>query len=504
MRILTLALSMLLACGGSSPARDEADTDGADMARLPICSGRFYPADPEELAAMVDSLLETSTFTGPGGAVIAGVVPHAGYVFSGGTAADFYSSIRGEDIDVVVLVGPSHQVSFSGFSVFQGSSYLTPLGEVPVDEGIAGRLLDSHPAASFVPAAHESEHCLEVQLPFLQRVLEPGFSIVPIIVGSADEDQLRFMAELILAEAFERRVLVIASCDLSHYPPVELAREVDSMTVAAILAGDAGVFLDVTSQEALPEGLGTFACGRLPVAMVMSYAGFFPGMEAEPLSMTTSADYSGDGSQVVGYASILFTSTEPDPAGWSLSGELGDVLLGIARGSVEAAVGGAEYSLPADLPQDLDVPRGAFVTLKRNGLLRGCVGSILAVSPLAETVAEMARSAALEDPRFIPVSPAELEELEYEISVLTPLQIVEDWSRVRVGTDGLLIIAGDGRSGVLLPQVPLEQGWDLEDFLQGVCLKAGLSPEAYLGDVFLYRFQAQVLVESGSDTLQGD
>ncbi|MBN2608440.1 MAG: AmmeMemoRadiSam system protein B [Candidatus Fermentibacteraceae bacterium] len=504
MRILTLALSMLLACGGSSPAQDGSGPDAADMARPPVCSGRFYPADPGVLEAMVDSLLEPRTSTGSGGAVIAGVVPHAGYVFSGGTAADFYSAIRGEDIDVVVLVGPSHQVSFPGFSVFQGGSYLTPLGEVPVEQEISGRLLASHPAASFVPAAHEAEHCLEVQLPFLQRVLEPGFSIVPIIVGSADEDQLRFMAELILAEAFQRRILVIASCDLSHYPPEELAREVDSMTVAAILAGDAGAFLNATSQEALPEGVGTFACGRLPVALVMYYTGFFPGMEPELLSMTTSADFSGDGSQVVGYASILFTSQEPDPAGWSLSVEMGDMLMGIARGSVEAAVDGTDYSLPADLPRDLTVPRGAFVTLKRNGLLRGCVGSILAVSPLAETVADMARSAALEDPRFIPVSPAELEGLEYEISVLTPLQIVDDWRRVRVGTDGLLVVTGDGRSGVLLPQVPLEQGWDLEEFLQGVCLKAGLSPEAYLGDVLLYRFQAQVLVEGGSDTRRGD
>ncbi len=224
----------------------------------------------------------------------------------------------------------------------------------------------------------------------------------------------------------------------------------------------------------------------------MSYSALYPDVTPELLSLTTSAEFSGDDSQVVGYASISFATPEFEPSEWSISPEGMDILLEIAAASVRCAVEGADYSLPGTLPDELEVPRGAFVTLKRNGQLRGCIGSIRPVGPLAETVMNMARSAALEDPRFMPVAKAELQDLEYEISVLTPLQILDDWRDVVVGTDGLIISGSGGRSGVLLPQVPLEQGWNREEYLEGVCIKAGLNRNAYLGDVTLYRFQAQV------------
>jgi AmmeMemoRadiSam system protein B/AmmeMemoRadiSam system protein A len=441
---------------------------------------------------MVDSLLDISGVQLTAGDVIAGVVPHAGYVFSGATAADFYSSIEGIDYDVVVIIGPSHYVSFHGFSIFDGNGYLTPLGEVDVATDIAQRLRESHPSASFIPEAHESEHCLEVQLPFLQRVLQPGFRIVPIVMGDAEPDELKYMAELILAESYDQRILVIASSDLSHYPTRELAEEVDSLTVGAVLNAEMNTFLEITSEEQLPRGLSTFACGRLPIALVMSYAALYPDVTPELLSMTTSAEYSGDDSRVVGYASIVFETPDFEPSEWSISPNGRDFLLEISVESVRCAVEGENYNLPDTLPAELELPRGAFVTLKRNGRLRGCIGSIRPAGPLAETVMRMARSAALEDPRFMPVTEMELQDLEYEISVLTPLQILDDWHDVVVGTDGLVILGSGGRSGVLLPQVPVEQGWNREEFLEGVCRKAGLSLNAYLGDVTLYRFQAQV------------
>jgi MEMO1 family protein len=508
MRKLLILCILLVGCGDGTPPPEENHSAGSDRIRPAVCAGRFYPADSIELANMVDSLImlsvngtsgELREEPGIGTGLIAGVVPHAGYVYSGSTAADLFSAIRGESFDVVVLVGPVHQVGIEGFSVFSGSSYQTPLGEVPVDQEMADRLRESHPMASFVPAAHEAEHCLEVQLPFLQRSLAPGFSIVPILVGNADAEQLRYMAELILAESFDKRLLLLASSDLSHYPTRELADEVDSSTIQAVLAGDPQGFLSATSPGSMPQGLATYACGRLPIALVMFYAQYFPAMEARLLSRTTSAEYSGDDSQVVGYASIEFLSEKPDPGDWVLAESDAEALLDIAHASVLSAVTGNAFELPDDLPDDLYLPRGAFVTLKRNGQLRGCIGSLSAWEPLAETVADMARSAALEDPRFIPVSEAELDELEYEISVLTTLQIMEDPYSVRVGTDGLLIIGPGGRSGVLLPQVPVEQGWTEEDFLEGVCMKAGLPPQAYMDDVVLYRFQAQIIGEEADE-----
>lgn len=488
MRILILVSFLLIACGGDSPAQDSS----GGMLRPPVVAGRFYPGDSIGLSTMVDSLLGISAVSNSTEGVIAGVVPHAGYVFSGSTAADFYRSIEGNDYDVVVIIGPTHHVSFHGFSVFEGNGYLTPLGEIDVATDMAERLRESHPSASFVPEAHASEHCLEVQLPFLQRVLQPGFKIVPIVAGDSGPDELRYMAELILAEAYDRRILVIASSDLSHYPTREFAEEVDSLTVDAILNGEMNAFLEATSEAKLPSGLATFACGRLPVALVMSYAALYPDVTTELLSITTSADFSGDESRVVGYASIAFETPEFEPSEWSISPESRGILLEIAIASVHSAVTGEDYSLPDSLPSELELPRGAFVTLKQNGQLRGCIGSMRSAGLLAETVMHMARSAALEDPRFMPVTEMELSDLEYEISVLTPLQILNDWHDVEVGTDGLIIMGSGGRSGVLLPQVPLEQGWNREQFLEGVCRKAGLSTSAYLGNVTLYRFQAQV------------
>ena len=493
MRVFMIFTTILFAaCGNSSSGDEEVPRTG--RARLPVVAGMFYPSDPVELSGMVDRLIEASAVRITDGTIIAGVIPHAGYVYSGGTAADFFSLIDGFEYDVVILIGPSHRVAFQGMSIFDGDFYITPLGSVPVASDIADRLRESHPAASFIPAAHEEEHSLEVQIPFLQRTLEPGFRIVPIVTGYTGANELQYMAELILAEAYNEKVLVLASSDLSHFPPESLARVVDSLTVEAILCGDVNQFLQVTSEEKLPAGLDTFACGRLPIALVMAYTGLYPGVTSELLSSTTSASVSGDWKRVVGYASIAFESSEPEPSEWSISEEGREKLLEIAIASVEAAVENTGFNLQDDIPGELLIPRGAFVTLKRNGSLRGCIGSMRPIRSVAETVLLMARSAAMEDPRFMPVTPGELPDLEYEISVLTPLQILGDWHDVRVGTDGLMISARN-RSGVLLPQVPVEQGWNREEFLEGVCLKAGLSPDAYLGEVTLYRFQAQVFGE---------
>jgi len=491
MRILILSIVFLVACGGGSPVQENETCEG-DLLRPAAVAGRFYPGDSTGLCTMVDSLLDTSEFMDSNDIVVAGIVPHAGYVFSGATAADFYNLVKDAEYDVVVIAGPSHRTAFRGFSIYDGDAYVTPLGSVPLARDVSRRLRESHPSAFYIPEAHELEHCLEVQLPFLQRILDAGFSIVPIVVGSAGPDDLKYMAELILAEAYDQRILVIASSDLSHYMSREIAEEIDLQTVETVLNGSMNSFLELTSEEMLPSGVSTFACGRLPVALVMSYASFYPDITADLLSMTTSADYSGDDSEVVGYASISFTTPQSDPSTWRISPSGRDILLEIAWASVRCAVTGEDYSLPGELPDELNLPRGVFVTLKRNGQLRGCIGSIRPVSPLAETVMHMARSAAQEDPRFVPVTELELMELEFEISVLTPLQILDDWRSTEVGSDGLVIIGSGGRSGVLLPQVPVEQGWNIEEYLEGVCRKAGMDLNAYMGDVTLYRFQAQV------------
>jgi AmmeMemoRadiSam system protein B/AmmeMemoRadiSam system protein A len=498
MRVLHLAALVLLGCSCSVAGEEE--TPEPDVIRPPAVAGLFYPGDRETLAAMVDSLLDASSGLETEGHVVSGVVPHAGYVYSGSVAADFYGMLEGEEYELVFLVCSSHYRAFTGMSVFDGDCYVTPLGEVPVAREVCRRLIDSHPDASFIPDAHTEEHSLEVQLPFLQRTLGDGFSIVPIVVGTAYEDQLAFMAELILAEACGRRSLVIASSDLSHYPPEELARVVDRETVDIYLQGDPAQMLSWTLYSPMPQGVSTYACGGTAMALVLCYDRIYPGVTSDVISMATSADAGGDPTGVVGYAAICSGSQYVNPTDWSLTGEEREVLLEIARASVESAVTGETvHTTPAvDDGSDLMLPRGVFVTLKSGGLLRGCIGTIRPIEPLASAVSGMAVSAALEDPRFQPVAESELPLLDYEISVLSPMQILPDWNDVVVGTDGLLLIS-DAGSGLLLPQVPVEMGWDRTEFLEGLCQKAGLAPDAYLGDVVLYRFQAEVFGGDSTD-----
>jgi hypothetical protein len=468
--------------------------------RPPAVAGAFYPADSATLSALIDSLMMSrSGGWDESSSVVSCVVPHAGYVYSGGVAAYLYDRIENEDYDLVFLVGPSHHVAFEGFSVFDGDLYVTPLGEVPVAREVCRRLISAHPQASFVPEAHSSEHCLEVQLPFIQRALPEGVRIVPVLTGTLLPDQIEFMAELILAEASSARILLLVSSDLSHYPSRRLAESTDQKTIDVFLDGDPEDFYSYLYMESLPGGVATAACGGTPMTLMLYYNSIYPDCGTRLLSHATSADAGGDTGSVVGYASLVSESPFTNPADWRLTSSDREILLSIARESVESAVLGLQYTLPdVSGSAGLILPRGAFVTLKKNGSLRGCIGSIRPVRELAETVASNARAAALEDPRFLPVSAAELDQLEYEISVLSPLQILEDWRDVRVGTDGLLIVSDYG-SGLLLPQVPVELGWDGEEFMEGLCRKAGLSSDAYLGDVVLYRFTAEVFDGHGTE-----
>jgi len=495
-KLFTIPIILVASCGeGEVSAVPE-----PQIIRPPAVAGAFYPADSATLASLIDSLL---TFPpeawDEGSYVVSCVVPHAGYVYSGGVAADLYDRIADEDYDLVFLIGPSHHVAFEGFSVFDGDLYVTPLGEVPVAREVCRRLISAHPQASFVPDAHSSEHCLEVQLPFIQRALPEDVRIVPVLTGTLFPDQIEFMAELILAEASSARILLLISSDLSHFPSRRLAESTDQKTIDVFIEGDPEGFYSYLYMESLPSGVATAACGGIPMTLMLYYNSIYPECSTRLLSHATSADAGGDTESVVGYASLVSESPFTNPADWRLCSSDREILLSIAQGSVESAVLGVQYTLPdVSGSEGLILSRGAFVTLMTNGTLRGCIGSIRPVRSLAETVASNARAAALEDPRFLPVSTAELEQLEYEISVLSPLQILEDWRDVRVGTDGLLIVSDSG-SGLLLPQVPEELGWDREQFMEGLCRKAGLPWDAYLGDVVLYRFSAEVFDGYGAE-----
>lgn len=494
MRWLCPVLALLLGCGAAeSPA--EGPADEPEQIREPVVAGSFYPADSAVLALNVDAYLDSARASRLGGRIVSAVVPHAGYVYSARTAGEVFSQLEGCSYDVVYVLAPCHRASIQGLSIFEGDGYRTPLGIVPVASDHAARLRESHPAASFVSSAHEQEHSIEVELPFLQRVLKPGFAIVPVLVGHCSVDDMRFLAELIYAEASHCEVLVLASSDLSHYPPEELAREVDSATVEAYLEGDPQSFADRTAPAVVTRGVSTFACGRMPMVATLCYQRLYKSAEPRLLHYGNSADAGGDPGRTVGYAAIattVDTTAEQSP----LSIRTRNTIRRIVREELRRTVEGsppAEYD--ADGPE-LEVLRGVFITYKKNGELRGCIGTIRPLYPLAEAVSGMARAAASEDSRFEPIAPDELPSIDFSVSVLTPLQLVQDPATVEVGRDGLYLLKGN-RSGVLLPQVPVGLGWSREEFLQGVSQKAGLYPDAYMADdAHLFRFQAEVFGSS--------
>lgn len=468
---------------------------------FPAVAGQFYPADADTLKTVVDGFLDNASARAEG-RVQALIVPHAGYVFSGATAAEAYAAISpAAEYGRIFLIGPSHRESFRGISAdVECEWYETPLGRLEADRETGRELVEADPVFRNLHRAHEKEHCLEVQLPFLQERLDSLPPIVPLIVGSLDGDGLRKAAQ-VLKPYFTPDNLFVISSDFSHYPSYEDACRVDGATGDAISSGSLDSFLAVLADNAMAKvpNLATSACGQLPIALLLMMMQEREDLEVRHLDYRNSGDAPlyGDRSEVVGYHAfaVVCKGDTEDRREFSLSSAERTVLLETARRSIEAAFGD-RYWLPDDsvLTPALKAGCGAFVTLHLHGRLRGCIGNIVGVRPLYRTVAEMARAAAFEDDRFRPLTPEELEEADIEISVLSPLRKISSPDELVLGRHGILMVK-DGRSGTFLPQVADETGWTREEFL-GHCArdKAGLGWNGWK-DADLYVYEAEVFGE---------
>ena len=499
-----LVVSPLVDCvaeGGDGEVSEQ--TDPRNLVREPVVAGTFYPGESEELASTVDLLLDAAGPQDVSGDIVALIAPHAGYVYSGGVAAHAYAAVRGQEYDTVIVVAPSHRVAFRGASVFDGSSYETPLGRVSVDREVVDALRGL--GLGFDPRAHAQEHSLEVQVPFLQRSLEP-FTIVPIVMGEQSEASVRTLGAAIarvVSDRSDSRFLLVASTDLSHYHSQKEASALDAVAVESVEAFDPEELLRALSRGECE------ACGGGPTAAVLVAARELGADRADVLKYATSGDVTGDMSQVVGYMAAVVTApadagtSEGEPTKTSTDASGGGrvsiaerrELLRLARASIESALTGSEPPEAALESDVFETPSGAFVTLHDSGRLRGCIGSIRSARPLAETVVSMAVEAALRDPRFPPVTSDELPALDIEISVMSPIEPVLDVSTIEVGRDGLIIQHG-AHSGLLLPQVATEYGWDRETFLDHTCQKAGLPAGTWREQgVTILRFSAEVFGE---------
>ncbi|MFQ5600590.1 MAG: AmmeMemoRadiSam system protein B [Candidatus Krumholzibacteriia bacterium] len=466
--------------------------------RPPHCAGTWYPGQPAALAKQVDDLLARASPAEVPGGPMALICPHAGYRYSAPAAAAAYACLRGHAYDRVIVLAFSHRNAglYSGLNVPRDlTAYATPLGEVPVDRKACDRLL-GNPLFSSNPGMDRGEHSLELQLPFLQRVLE-GFSLVPLLVGRMTDQECALAAQAIVP-LLDEHTLLVASSDFTHfgrnygYRPFEddvpdRIRDLAEQAAAPIARCDYDGFV-----AHLEETQDTI-CGRGPIRFLLRILSMRGGAHGVRAAYDTSGRVTGDWTNSVTYQSFVF-ARRPGTLGEQERAEL----LRIARQAVTAFLNGRPApTVDAErLPEALRTDGGCFVTLENRGQLRGCIGNMVAGGPLYESVVQNAVSAC-QDPRFVrnPVSAEELDELHIEISYLTPMRRVAGANEIVVGRHGLLIALG-ARRGVLLPQVAYERGWTREEFLAQTCHKAGLPSDAWRRpEAELYSFEAEVFGE---------
>jgi AmmeMemoRadiSam system protein B/AmmeMemoRadiSam system protein A len=483
-------------------------------------ANRFYTGDARELSEEVDSLLALHRGETIFNNVAALIVPHAGYYFSGNVAAAAYMSVpRDKQYKRIFLLGPSHHEWLDGASVnTEADYYATPLGQVKVDHETALALTVADSVFRYEPRAHDREHCLEVQLPFLQRRFGDGKStqtsedsvppIVPMIISTNDFQKLKRIAEALKPYLTEENLFIVSS-DFSHYPNYEDACKVDARTGKAVESGDVEQFIAALEENARSgvPGLATSACGELAIATLLMMTD--STYEVKHLMYQNSGDADeSDHSRVVGYHAFAIVRKALQE--FSLSDEEKRTLKEIALTSIKDSLRNEELRMKNEefatahsaaqsdssffiLHSSLKQKCGAFVSLHKHGRLRGCIGHFGEDVPLHEIVAEMARAAAFEDPRFMPVTADELSDIDIEISVLTPMRRIQSLDEFELHRHGIYIRRGY-RSGTYLPQVADEVNWTKEEFVSHCAQdKAGIGWDGWRdAETELYVYEAIV------------
>ncbi len=467
------------------------------MIRNPVVAGAFYPADKNTLIKQINDFLDQAEKIKTDQRLAVLIVPHAGYDYSGQTAAWGFKQLEGTNYSRIFLLGCSHRAYFSGAAVYNQGAWQTPLGKVAIDE----KLAHTFPIVKDNLAVHQQEHSLEVEIPFLQVVLKQ-FKIVPILLGQTNHQVLEDLAKAI-ASNFDKQTLLVISSDLSHYPSAKTAQIVDKKTIKAILSGDINQLNQIVEENEGKSGVATCACGAEAIRVGMMVAKKLGIKTIKLLNYSNSGNRGGDKNQVVGYTAIGFYGkfkVHPPAGGSKFKIELNQnqqkELLKIARETLEFYL--RNKKIPKIKVEDAALQKklGVFVTLRKKGQLRGCIGEFETKKPLYQLVQDKVVDAAIHDPRFPLIKLEELKEIEIEISVISALKKIDNWKQIKLGQDGVLL-KKDFQGGLFLPQVAKETGWDLETFLAHLCLyKARLSPDAYKNPkVEIYTFTAQVFEE---------
>jgi hypothetical protein len=527
-RSWVLATALLLALA-SAPVTFAPDVSHAARTRPAALAGAWYPDGRAALLSAAHLLMRVGRPEPPPAVKpVALVVPHAGWNYSGPVAGTAYRLLRPGEFDRVIVVGPSHHEAFRGFAIDDAASYRTPLGDVPLCEGTFAALrgVEAQP----VPAAVGPEHSVEIQLPFLQAALG-RFCLVPVLVGDTGPDEERAFAAR-LAKLDDGRTLFVFSSDFSHYGPrfdyqpfgplsgqaAARVRAMDDRAVALLSRVDAEGF------RAYLRETGNTICGRHGLSTMLELLPrIAPAARPATLGRYASTDIPGlkDDSSVAYVAMAFARDGEPSaaepllapprlrdapPDTPSLAPEEAARLVRLARAALDAELRGTDdlERLLTAWPRgpEREARQGVFVTLSRKdpaaiaaeGKLRGCIGQPEPTFPLYYGTVQAALDAALRDPRFTPVTGAELPRLAVEVTVLSPRRVIASPGEIRIGTHGV-VLEKDGKAALFLPQVAPEQGWGVDETLEALCEKAGLPRGAWREGARLSVFTGQVIEE---------
>ncbi len=496
--LLLIVFQFNISCNSQIKNNNVMNDSGQNLVtREPVVAGQFYPDKADELKSMLQKLFSEATPCNTDKEVLAIISPHAGYVFSGEVAASSFNQLNyNKKYKNIFIIGSSHRTSFNGASIYNKGNFKTPLGIVPVNIELANQLIQQYDFFNDRVDAQLYEHSLEVQLPFLQYRMKNDYCIVPIVIATQNRETCRKIASA-LKPYFNSDNLFIISTDFSHYPSYENAQLVDQLTANAIITNKPEELiktLDANDQKGITN-LATSLCGWTSVLTLMYITEKMDCLKNLPVDYKNSCDakYYGENARVVGYYSIAVVNENyvknNDVSEEFLNNDDKKTLLSLARKTIEKYIDDGEFLKPdvSKYSPALQVKAGAFVTLHKNGKLRGCIGRFDADEPLYKIVQEMAIASATRDYRFTPVTAAELPEIDIEISVLTPLRKIHSIDEIVLGKHGIYIKKGM-QSGTFLPQVATDTKWSLEEFL-GHCArdKAGIGWDGWKdAEIFVY------------------
>lgn len=499
-----LIIAIVLTAGLLMPAHKSF----AELTQKSSLAGSFYPEDAEELKRQVDGFINNAKPDTVKGGILAIVSPHAGYRYSGPVAGYGFKALKGKGFNTAIIIGPSHRHYFDGIAVLDKDSYDTPLGRVEIDKDMTKKLISFSKNINYYIRPFLNENSIETQIPFVQAAL-PEAKLVLVLTGSPSYDTCTLLRDSLFSVIGERRdTVIIASTDMSHYNPDNIARIIDRSVIEELERfNPEELFLELSGMPGKDR-----PCGSTAVIGTIMAARKLGADKIDMLRYATSGDVTGDYTAVVGYMSAVIYKSSNDNSRITkkddteknmenlLNEDQKERLLKLARDTLTTYVNtGRRLDITED-DSALNKEMGVFVTLHKRGMLRGCIGNIVGNKPLYMSVRDMAIQAGTQDPRFASVKPEELNEIDIEISVLSPLEKINNPDKIVMGKHGVIVRDGF-RSGVYLPQVAAETGWSRDEFMDSLCAhKAGMAKSAWRnGGCDIYVFSAEVFGEEASE-----